>query len=131
MYKRKISLKSDKSFRPFGNYSHGILNQGTGLLVTSGQLGIKLDGSIPSSFTQQTEVCFSNILSLIEEVNFIKDDILRVTAFVTNRENFPNYMKVRDRFFDDVEIKPASTLLVVSGFTKPEFLVEIEVIAQK
>ena len=40
-------------------------------------------------------------------------------------------MKVRDDFFLDIKIKPASTLLIVSGFNKPEFLVEIEVIAQK
>ena len=40
-------------------------------------------------------------------------------------------MKIRDRVFRKLKIKPTSTLLVVSGFTKPEFLIEIEVIAQK
>jgi enamine deaminase RidA (YjgF/YER057c/UK114 family) len=34
---------------------------------------------------------------------------------------------VRDRYVGDPP--PASTLLVVSGFTRPEFLVEVEVIA--
>ena len=40
-------------------------------------------------------------------------------------------MKVRDNIFKEVRIKPVSTLLIVSGFTKPSFLIEIEVIAQK
>ena len=34
------------------------------------------------------------------------------------------YMEVRDRFVADPP--PASTLMIVSGFTRPEFLVEVE-----
>ena len=40
-------------------------------------------------------------------------------------------MQVRDKIFFSLPVKPASTLLVVSGFTKPIFLVEVEIIAQK
>ena len=36
-------------------------------------------------------------------------------------------MKVRDRLFPDPA--PASTLMIVSGFARPEFTVEIEVVA--
>ena len=36
-------------------------------------------------------------------------------------------MSVRDRMVGDPP--PASTLMIVSGFTRPEFLVEIEVVA--
>jgi 2-iminobutanoate/2-iminopropanoate deaminase len=39
------------------------------------------------------------------------------------------YMEVRDRFVADSP--PASTLMIVSGFTRPEFLVEIEAVAAK
>ena len=60
---RKIEISPKTIHRPFGNYSHGILDSGSGLLVTSGQLGINLDGSIPSSFVKQAEICFSNILA--------------------------------------------------------------------
>jgi enamine deaminase RidA (YjgF/YER057c/UK114 family) len=37
------------------------------------------------------------------------------------------YMRSRDRQFQG--IPPASTLMIVQGFTKPEFVVEIEVVA--
>ncbi len=40
---------------------------------------------------------------------------------------FAPYMEVRDRLF--AEPLPASTLMIVSGFARPEFKVEIEVIA--
>jgi enamine deaminase RidA (YjgF/YER057c/UK114 family) len=39
------------------------------------------------------------------------------------------YMRVRDRYV--TEPLPASTLVIVSGFTRPEFLVEIEATAAK
>jgi enamine deaminase RidA (YjgF/YER057c/UK114 family) len=37
------------------------------------------------------------------------------------------YMKVRDRHVGNPP--PASTLMIVAGFTRPEFLVEVEAIA--
>ena len=37
------------------------------------------------------------------------------------------YMEVRDRLFPNPA--PASTLLIVSGFSRPEFKIEIEVVA--
>ena len=128
---KKISLCPESIYRPFGNYSHAIMDAKTGLLVTSGQLGINRNGFIPDSFVEQTEICFDNILSIIKDAELTLDHVVRVTAFVTDRKNFNDYMAVRDHYFKDVSVKPASTLLVVSGFTKPEFLVEIEILAQK
>jgi 2-iminobutanoate/2-iminopropanoate deaminase len=40
-------------------------------------------------------------------------------------------MAVRDEWLADVAIRPASTLLIVSGFTREEFKVEIEATAIK
>ena len=55
------------------------------------------------------------------------EDIVRINAFVTQREHMRAYMAVRDRYVGDPP--PASTLVIVSGFTRPEFLVEVEVTA--
>jgi enamine deaminase RidA (YjgF/YER057c/UK114 family) len=38
-----------------------------------------------------------------------------------------SYMAVRDRYV--MQPPPASTLVIVSGFTRPEFKVEVEAIA--
>ena len=126
-----IEIKPKNIYKPFGNYSHGIMNKKTGLLLVSGQLGIDINGEIPQLFTKQTEVCFSSKKSILEEVNYSLADVLKVSTFVTSRKYFKDYMKIRDRVFRKLKIKPTSTLLVVSGFTKPEFLIEIEVTAQK
>lgn len=54
-------------------------------------------------------------------------NLVRINAYVTGREHMAGYMKVRDEFTQDPP--PASTLMIVSGFTREEFVVEVEVIA--
>jgi len=54
-------------------------------------------------------------------------DIVRINAYVTDRQYLQPYMAVRDRLFSDPA--PASTLMIVSGFAREEFKVEIEVVA--
>ncbi len=116
--------------RPFGNYNHGLLVPlGASLLVTSGQLGIGPDDTVPGDVTAQAELCFEAIRAILEEADMSYADVIRISGFLTRREDFPAYMTVRDRFTADP--KPTSTLIIVSGFTRPEFLVEVEVTAAK
>ncbi len=116
--------------RPFGNYNHGLLvPPGASLLVTSGQLGIAVDDTIPESVTAQAELCFAAIGAILSQAGMSFADIIRISGFVTKREDFPAYMAVRDRY--TLEPKPVSTLIIVSGFTRPEFLVEVEITAAK
>lgn len=116
---------------PFGAYSCGVEITARRLLLTSGQLGIKPDGTIPETLEDQTNVCFASIDAILAEANLDRGHILKLNAFVTKRDHFPGYMKVRDRYLADVDDKPASTLVIVSGFSRPEFLVEIEATAAK
>ena len=53
---------------------------------------------------------------------------MRVNAFVTDRNHLGDYMAARDAVFEGLP-PPASTLVVVSGFARPEFLVEVEAVA--
>jgi enamine deaminase RidA (YjgF/YER057c/UK114 family) len=54
-------------------------------------------------------------------------NIIRINAYVTDRSCLRPYMDVRDRLF--AHPAPASTLMIVSGFAREEFKVEIEVVA--
>lgn len=116
--------------RPFGNYNHGLLvPPDASLLVTSGQLGIGLDDRIPPDVTSQAEMCFQAIKAILDDAGMSFADVIRIAGFVTTREDFPAYMAVRDRY--TLDPKPVSTLLIVGGFTRSEFLVEVEVTAAK
>jgi enamine deaminase RidA (YjgF/YER057c/UK114 family) len=118
-----------KSIRPpFARYCHGVeVPAGKRLVVCSGQLGIGPDDSIPDDAGAQAELCFSNIEAVLAEAGLGLKDIVRINAYVTDRAHMKPYMAVRDRLV--AEPPPASTLMIVSGFTRPEFKVEIEAIA--
>jgi enamine deaminase RidA (YjgF/YER057c/UK114 family) len=114
--------------RPFARYSHGVeVPPGKRLVLCSGQLGIGADDTIPEDAGAQAELCFSNIAAILGEAGLGLSDIVRINAYVTHRVHLRAYMDVRDRLF--AEPAPASTLMIVSGFARPEFKVEIEAIA--
>lgn len=113
---------------PFARYSHGVeVPPDHRLLLCSGQLGIASDDLIPEDVEAQTELCFTNVTAILEAAGMGLRDVVRINAYVTDRAYLPDYMKVRDRLFGDPA--PASTLMIVSGFAREVFKVEIEVIA--
>ncbi len=117
---------------PFGAYSHGIhLNGASELLVMSGQLGAEADDSVPDGVEAQAEIAFANIDAILAEAGLGRGDVLRLNAYVTARADMAGYMRVRDAWLDGLAVRPASTLMIVSGFTRPEFLVEIEALAAR
>ena len=50
-------------------------------------------------------------------------DLVRLDAYVTAREHLAPYMAVRDEIVSDPP--PASTLMIVSGFSREIFKVEV------
>jgi 2-iminobutanoate/2-iminopropanoate deaminase len=113
---------------PFARYSHGIeVPAGARLVFCSGQLGVGPDETVPPTVEGQAERCFENIKAILKEAGLALSDIIRINAYVTGREHMKGYMAVRDRYAGDPP--PASTLIIVSGFTRPEFLVEVEAVA--
>lgn len=115
---------------PFARYSHGMLVEaGMRLLFCSGQLGIGPDDVVPSDAFSQAQRCFANIRAVLEAAGMDVADLVRLNAYVTAREHLPAYMQARDQFLGDLHPPPASTLMIVVGFSRPEFLVEVEAIA--
>lgn len=116
--------------QPFGKYSHGcVVEAGHLLLVTSGQLGLAANGTVPGDPGAQAEICLANIAAILAEADGDPGHVIRLNAFVTDRAYFPAYMEARDRWLSGVSVLPASTLVIVTGFTRPEFLVEVEATA--
>ena len=109
---------------------HGVAASETGgIVVTSGQLALADDGTVPDGAEAQAALIFANLDAILREGGTDREHILRINAFVTGREHMAGYMAARDAWLADVAHLPASTLMIVSGFTRPEFVVEIEVMA--
>ena len=115
---------------PFGRYSHGVeVPPASRFVFVSGQLGVKPDDTVPDDVEEQAEICFANVAVILADAGMTLDDVVHVRAFVTDRAYMKPYMAVRDRLVGTPA--PASTLMIVSGFTRPEMKVEIEVVAAK
>ncbi len=75
----------------------------------------------------QAALCFDAIAAILGEAGLGLADLIRLNAYVTGREHLLGYMAARDRYVPTPP--PASTLMIVAGFARPEFLVEIEAVA--
>lgn len=115
---------------PFGRYAHGVeVPPGARIVMTSGQLGLDAQGHVPDGAFAQAQVCFSHCTAILQEAGMTPHDVIRINAFVTRREDMAAYMQARDDWLAAATRLPASTLVIVAGFTRPEFLVEVEVTA--
>jgi enamine deaminase RidA (YjgF/YER057c/UK114 family) len=123
-------LNPDAIHPPFANYAHGIeVEPGARIVFCSGQLGIGRDGAIPEDVEAQARLCFRAIAAILAEASMSLDDLVRLNAYVASAQYLSGYMKVRDEFVGNPP--PASTLIVVQGFARPEFKVEIEAVAAR
>lgn len=115
---------------PFARYAHGVeVQPGMRIVRTSGQLGLSRDGSVPEDPFDQARICFAQIAATLAEAGMGAQDVFHVGAYVTGRAHMAGYMRARDLFLAEVpeQALPSSTLVIVSGFTRPEFKVEVEV----
>ncbi len=115
---------------PLAAYSHGIeIAPNARVLHTAGQVGILPDGTTPEGIEAQTEATWVNLMAILESAGMGIDDVVKVTTYVTNEDDFWPMAKVRARFFGDA--RPASTGIVVKALAKQEWLVEVELVAAK
>ncbi len=123
-------IKPDGIAPPFARYAHGVeVPAGARLVYTSGQLGLDRNGQVPEDVEAQADICFAAVTSILSAAGAGPEHVVRINAFVTDRLYMAGYMAARDRWLADVHRLPASTLVIVSGFTRPEFKVEVEVVA--
>ena len=116
---------------PLARYVHGIAVDMPGrLLFSSGQLAIAKDGTVPAGIDAQCDLIFANLDAILKDAGMNRANVVRVNAFVLDRDDFKPYMEARDRWFEGFP-PPASTLMMVGGFTRPEFKVEIEIVAAR
>ena len=115
---------------PFANYAHGVeIPAGWRIVQTSGQLGIDANDAIPEDARAQADLCFAAITEILRSAGMTPADVAHISAYVTDRAYMQDYMAARDAFVGQAARLPSSTLLIVSGFTRPEFKVEVEVMA--
>ena len=113
---------------PAANYAHAILTErASRWLHTSGVVPTAPDGSTPDGVGAQAEVVWSNIAAMLAAADMTPSDVVSVTTYVVAGQPLDDVMAARDRFLGDH--RGASTLVTVPALARPEWLMEIAVVA--
>ena len=115
---------------PVGPYSHTtVVSAGTELVFISGQVGMRVDGSVPSGFAEQAELTFQNLRACLAAHGLGVEAVVKLGVFIVPGQDFQLLRAARERHFG--AHRPTSTSVYVPQLASPEFLLEIEAIAAK
>ena len=115
---------------PLGSYSHQIEITGNEhMLVLSGQVGMREDGTVPDDPIEQIDVALENIFHNLQAANMDMKDIIKLTYYLVGEMDTT---KRRELVAAKLQgHKPCSTLLYVAGLASPIYKVEIDAWASR
>jgi enamine deaminase RidA (YjgF/YER057c/UK114 family) len=121
-------IRPDDIAAPAANYAHAVVTESaTRWLHTSGVVPIAPDGSTPDDLGEQAALVWSNIATMLRDARMAASDIVSVTTYVVVGEDLAPVMAARDRALGSH--RAASTLVTVPALARPEWRMEIAVIA--
>lgn len=126
----KTEIVSPDLAVPNGHFAQATSAPASGTLVfISGMTARTQDGGIAGigDITEQTHQVCRNVQAAVEAAGGTLDDIARVDVFVRDIRDFDAIHAVRRQYFTGVA--PASTMVEVSKFVSPQYLIEISAIA--
>ncbi len=123
-------IRPDDIAAPAANYAHAVLTDGaTHWLHTSGVVPIAPDGSTPDALEDQAALVWTNITAMLRDADMKPSDIVSVTTYVVVGEHLAPVMAARDRALDGH--RAASTLVTVPALARPEWRMEVAVVAAR
>jgi enamine deaminase RidA (YjgF/YER057c/UK114 family) len=113
---------------PAANYAHGVVSTGPmRILHTAGTVPVRPDGTVPAELDAQAETVWANLTAIVHEAGMAPSDVVSVTTYVVAGENLGTVMAARDRALGGH--RAASTLIVVPALARPEWRMEIALVA--
>ena len=125
-----MEIRPDDVAPPAADYAHAVLTEGRSRwLHTSGVVPVASDGSTPDDLAGQAALVWSNIASMLRDAEMAPADIVSVTTYVVVGEDLAPVMAARDSALGGH--RSASTLVTVPALARPEWRIEIAVIAAR
>jgi enamine deaminase RidA (YjgF/YER057c/UK114 family) len=113
---------------PAANYAHAMLTEAPARwLHTAGVVPTAPDGSVPPELGEQASQVWSNIAAILSAAEMSAADVVSVTTYVVAGEELGPVMGARDAFLAGRRV--ASTLVTVAALARPEWRVEIAIVA--
>jgi|SRR5437868_2946464 len=93
--------------------------------------GVEVDaiGTTNLDIRLQTRAVIQNIGDILQAAGSSLDDLVQVTAYLTNMNDFGGYNEVYGQFFDDNG--PTRTTVAVHQLPHPHLLIEIQAVAYR
>lgn len=125
---RKFNTKDTYPDQDLDNDLCQVVKAGN-MLFLRGQVGTDFDGNLIGlgNPEAQTEQAMKNVKQLLEEAGSCLDHICKITIYLTDREIREPVYRTVGKWLKGVF--PVSTGVVVAGLAKPEWLLEVDVIA--
>ncbi|MEU0672577.1 RidA family protein [Streptomyces sp. NPDC006172] len=96
-----------------------------GLVLVSGCTST-VDGQIAGGGPyEQTVNAFNVALTALAELGLGRDDVVRTRLYLTHARDVEEVGRAHKELFDTV--RPAASMIIVSGFVDPSLVVEVEV----
>lgn len=124
--------------KPLGNYPH--LKRVGDFIFVSGTSSRRPDnthegadrnedGSWTLDIRKQTKAVIENIATLLASANAGLEDVVDITTFLVDMEDFKGYNEVYSEYFDHTG--PTRTTVAVHQLPHPNLLIEIKAMAYK
>lgn len=121
----KLARDPDDVHRPLAAYVRQIELRGAErMLVLSGQVGVRIDGSIPADPIDQLATAWDNVENNLRAAGMETGDLVKVTLYLVGHVDAARRRKVLARRLGPH--RPCMTLVFVSALATPELHVEID-----
>ncbi len=121
-------VNADSIAPPAANYAHAVVSENPQrMLHTSGVVPTAPDGTVATDIADQATEVWRTIGILLDEAELAPTDVVSVTTYVIADQPLAEVMSARDAFLGGH--RAASTLVTVPALARPEWLVEIAVVA--
>jgi enamine deaminase RidA (YjgF/YER057c/UK114 family) len=123
-------VQSETLAPPAANYAHAVVSSaGSTMLHTSGVVPISPDGSVPEGLAAQAAQVWANLAVIVNTAGFAMTDVVSVTTYVVTGQELTLVMAARDSALDGH--RASSALIPVPALARPEWLVEIALVAAR
>lgn len=123
-------IHSEETPAPLSAHSDAVvIPAGARILISSGQLGMRRDGTIPETIEDQVEAAFDNVEAVLRAGGMSLADLVKMTTYITDASYRDAFRAERARRVGAPA--PASTRVVITALSLPDLKIEIEVIAAK
>ena len=124
---QRRDLNAPEAYAPVAAYTQAIEVSGAvRTLYISGQIGQRIDGTIPDGIVEQSRLAWQNLEAQLKAADMTLDNLVKITVILPNHGDVAAAREARTKALGDR--KPASTL-IVGGLANPAWKIEIEGIA--